>query len=244
MAVRVFHRGIGPRILWKAFMGIFAVLGLGMLTGAALMFHSTTNFVARTEAASGVVTDLEYRRGSDGPTYYPVIRFRGPTGQDVFFKGRVGSNPARYARGETVTVLYDPETPEKARIDSFFQLWFGPLVLGGLGAVFGGIGCGYWSWRLIMSRRDSWLEHHGQRITAEIVDIGLDHSRAMSGQSPWRIRAQWRHPLSNDVYVFNSRATWFDPTPFVTGKEIDVLIDRTDPSRYMLDLSVLPNGGR
>ena len=113
-----------------------------------------------------------------------------------------------------------------------------------MGLVFAGIGIGYWAWRLTVRRRDSWLDRRGRRIAARIVDIGLDNSQSMNGQSPWRIRAQWQDPVSRDVYVFNSRAIWFDPAPFVSGKEIGVLIDRKDPGRYKLDLSFLPDGGR
>ena len=36
--------------------------------------------------------------------------------------------------GEAVAVLYDPSHPRDARIDSFFQLWFAPLILGFLGS--------------------------------------------------------------------------------------------------------------
>ena len=37
-----------------------------------------------------------------------------------------------------MAVLYDPAKPRDVRIDSFFQLWFAPLILGFLGFVFTG----------------------------------------------------------------------------------------------------------
>ena len=240
MRARILHRGLGPGVTLKLVMGVFTLLGLGMILGTIILFHSTAAFLAAAETAPGVVTDLEYRRDSDGGTYYPLVRFRGPEGRELVFRGQVGSSPPAYARGEAVTVLYDPAAPETARIDGFFQLWFGPLILGGLGLVFGGIGLGYWGWRLVLARRDTWLERHGARITARVVDVGLDRSLAMNGQSPWRIRAQWQDPLGTGVFVFNSRAIWFDPAPFLAEEEIGVLIDRRDPRRYKLDLSFLP----
>jgi hypothetical protein len=39
-----------------------------------------------------------------------------------------------------VRVLFDPADPSNARIDSFMQLWFTPLLLAGMGSVFAGIG--------------------------------------------------------------------------------------------------------
>src|SRR2546425_4336344 len=41
-----------------------------------------------------------------------------------------------YEVGDQVPILYDPESPSVIRIDSFMEQWFGPLVLGALGAGF------------------------------------------------------------------------------------------------------------
>jgi hypothetical protein len=38
--------------------------------------------------------------------------------------------------GETASVLYDLADPDDARIDTFFQLSFAPMILGGIGFVF------------------------------------------------------------------------------------------------------------
>ena len=70
------------------------------------------------------------------------MRFVTPAGEAVEFTGSVGSSPAAFEVGEAVAVLYDPADPQDARIDSFFQLWFGPLILGFLGLVFTAIGGG------------------------------------------------------------------------------------------------------
>jgi hypothetical protein len=60
----------------------------------------------------------------------------------VEFTGSVGSRPAAFDVGEAVAILYDPVNPRDARINSFFQLWFAPLILGFLGLVFTSIGGG------------------------------------------------------------------------------------------------------
>jgi len=44
--------------------------------------------------------------------------------------------------GQTINVLYDPDDPQKARINKWFNLYFVPMLLGFLGLVFGGIGIG------------------------------------------------------------------------------------------------------
>ncbi len=240
MKARILHRGFRPRNIAKLAMGLFAVLGFGMLIVGGVLLTSSWDLLASGARAEGRVIDLEYRRSDDGGSYYPVVRFRSAGGEEITLRSRVGTSPPAFSEGEAVTVLYDPRDPYAGKIDSFSQLWFGPLMLGLMGSIFGGIGGGYWGWRYLRGRRDAWLDRRGERITARILDAGPDRSLSANGQSPWRIRAQWQDPLGEAVYVFNSRALWFDPAPFLKDDEIGVLIDRRNPRRYKFDLSALP----
>jgi hypothetical protein len=129
----------GPTLLFW----IFLLIGLGLLGGAAFLVVDTRNDIARADKADGTVVALIGERDSDGDTmYYPRVRFITRSGNPVEFTGSVGSSPAAFDVGEPVAVLYDPAEPEEARIDSFFQLWFAALVLGGIGLVFAAIGGG------------------------------------------------------------------------------------------------------
>ena len=220
-------------------MGLFAVVGFATLIAGGVLVKSTWALLATGERAEGRVIELEYRRSDDGGSYYPVVRFRSAGGEEITFRSSFGTSPPAFSEGEAVTVLYDPRNPYAGKIDSFSQLWLGPLILGLLGGVFGGIG-GYWGWRYLRGRQDAWLDRRGERITARILDVGLDRGLSVNGQRPWRIRAQWQDLLGEAVYVFNSRALWFDPAPFLKDDEIGVLIDRRNPGRYKFDLSALP----
>ncbi len=112
-----------------------------MLTGSGYSFLHTRTAIARAISADGAVVDLISSIDSDGDTvYYPRVRFRTQAGGMQEFTGSVGSRPAAFDVGEGVRVLYDPERPGDARIDTFFQLWFLPLLLGGMGIIFAGIG--------------------------------------------------------------------------------------------------------
>jgi hypothetical protein len=62
------------------------------------------------------------------------------SGQVVEVTDRMSSNPPQFKEGQTIDVLYDPENPNKARINKWFNLYFVPMLLGFLGLVFGGIG--------------------------------------------------------------------------------------------------------
>jgi len=110
-------------------------LGLGLLGLAAYLAIDTRHDIATAARADGIVTDLIVDRDSDGETYHPHVRFVTAKGEPVEFTSSIGSNPAGFDIGEHVTILYDPSDPQDARIDSFVQLWFGPLFAGVFGLV-------------------------------------------------------------------------------------------------------------
>jgi hypothetical protein len=65
----------------------------------------------------GVVTGHTFRSGHGSSTgvIYPSVRFQMPDGKTVEFQNGVGSN-APPKVGEEVTVYYDPERPEDAKL--------------------------------------------------------------------------------------------------------------------------------
>lgn len=74
--------------------------------------------------------------------HFPVVRFTLPDGHEVETEVMSGSNPAPAHTGETVTVLYDPRQPTRARIDGFWA--DGTLVVG---ALVSAAGCSRrWAW--------------------------------------------------------------------------------------------------
>jgi len=124
-----------------AFSGIFLIAGLAMLSGAGHYALVTRHDIAVGTTADGTVMDLFVGSDSDGDNvYYPRVRFVTPSGDVIEFTSLNGSNRPAFEVGEAVSVLYDPASPGNARINSFFQLWLLPMVLGGMGSVFAAIG--------------------------------------------------------------------------------------------------------
>ncbi len=122
------YRSVG--LLFGA-IGLLQV-GVGVGVGAR-----TQRFVERAASAEGTVTELVRSRSSSSssPTYRSVVRFTAANGEPIEFESTFGSNPPSHRTGDRVTVLYDPDLPQRARIRSFGSLWFLPLIFGGLGGV-------------------------------------------------------------------------------------------------------------
>ena len=125
-----------PRLFYGIFLGV-AVLMLAIATIAGI---STGVTLANEQRVQGHVTALVTRTDVDGDLfYYPVVRFVLPDGSRRTVETTEGSWPPVYQVDESVTVVYDPEHLDQARIDSFagaLSLWIVPLVTGILGVAF------------------------------------------------------------------------------------------------------------
>jgi hypothetical protein len=102
----------------------------------------TAHFIHGSAVAERKVLSLrEIVSHSDVPnqpesiTYAPVFTFKAADGVTYTVSSDTGSSPAGFAVGETVRVLYQSSDPDEAKIDSFAQLWFMPMVFGFLGLV-------------------------------------------------------------------------------------------------------------
>jgi hypothetical protein len=67
--------------------------------------------------------------------YYPMVRFTSKSGQELTFTDGVGTYPAEFEIGDVVEVLYDPDQPQQAKINSWKRIWFAPFWIFGIGLV-------------------------------------------------------------------------------------------------------------
>ena len=88
-------------------------VGVGMLV-------RTRRFLARAVRVPGMVTGLRRSpsSGNGGSTYRPQFAFRTYEGREVHTESSIGSNPPPARPGQSITVLYDPRDPNRARVDS------------------------------------------------------------------------------------------------------------------------------
>lgn len=202
---------------------IFLIVGVGALAGGIFWGVKTQRFVASASRASGTVIELERRQsGDDGPTYYPVVRFTDAAGKDVTFTSSTGSNPPSKREGDKVDVLYDPKNPTEAELDSFFSLWFGPLMVGGLfGTIFPLVGVSVIISAIRQGAQRRRLLASGTKIVAELQGV----ERVPQG---WTVMARATDPRGIPR-VFRSAPMPRDPGPSLIGKSsVEVIVDPND----------------
>lgn len=230
--------------VFKIVGSIFLPIGLVFLVIAGLIYSGTQSFLSDSMQAQGEVIDLV--SGSSGSSsssrsMYPVVRFESSNGQVVTFQGSVGSSPPDFHVGEVVKVRHRTGNPHDARIESFVQLWLLPVVFGGLGVIFSGIGIALWSVILAKAKKKKWLLSHGQIVHAKIDSVSLDSTMRVNRQHPFRIYAQWHDTMKHMVHVFKSDPIWFDPEPHIHQKTVPVYIDPANPRKYTMDISFIPS---
>jgi hypothetical protein len=146
----------------------FAWLLLALLAGVAAVMLVIAFISAidvgklrmREQSAAGVVVDTVRRSSRDAETgavttyIYPLVEYT-PAGE-VMLRVELpeGLTSPAYAVGDEVTILYDPQSPRDARIDSFggnLMVWITPAVtcLVGLGFLAAALGfIRFWApWR-------------------------------------------------------------------------------------------------
>ena len=81
-----------------------------------------------------VVRFVQSRHMRGSSTLYPVLGFDTESGQHVEAQSKTGSNPSPFKEGQDVKVLYDTREPSKCMVDSWFDLYGMPAILGAISA--------------------------------------------------------------------------------------------------------------
>jgi len=235
----------------KAFkiIGItFFSIGLVLLIVAGVIYSSTSSFRREALTAPGTVIELSLERssssgGGTSSSYYPIVEYRTEEGETIRFRSSTGSNPPSFREGQQVTVRYRAETPYKAKIDTFGQMWLGVIIIGSIGVPFFILGTIF---LLIPARRkklDAWLQDNGRIISAEIDRVDINPGVRVNGRNPYVIYAQWHDSTTGRIWVFKSKSIWYNPEKYIQTKSVHVRIHPDNPKKYVMDTSFLPESG-
>lgn len=134
--------GVFAGLLFAVFGGVFAYAGL------LLGWHSL-QFSLGTEEAVGTVIELqETKSRKGGASWHPVIRY--VVDDKEFTLSNTGGTGWRpYAIGDSVTVLYRPESPQVAQLKTFTERWLFAIFSSLVGTLFAclGVAIAVASWR-------------------------------------------------------------------------------------------------
>ena len=114
-------------MITKKFKIFIILLGLAFLFFGSYEIFTTYNKTRNFTQTSGQVTNI-IRIQQVGQRvnnyYYPEVTFKTTGGQITDFIYYKSLDPTGYQIGETVPVMYNPQNPKDALINSLFDLWF------------------------------------------------------------------------------------------------------------------------
>jgi len=223
--------------VFKTVGKIFIPIGIILLAVAIASYINTHSFLSSGGKAEGTVIRLEKVGGRGG--YRPVVVFSTASGRRVEFASSVSTTPPSYTRGESVTVVYDPEDPATARIGSFFQIWWLTGLFIFLALDFLVMGSIFYYLAVRRSRHAVWLRQFGREVEARVDAARPNRSIRVNGRHPYRIYCHYRDPRTGEKTDYKSDNLWFDFDQVTIPERIRVLIDPRRPSRYLVDSSFL-----
>jgi hypothetical protein len=117
---------------------LFLLVGLLFIALGLLMLVSELRTWRGAREVPGQVIGFSTGRSGDSgaPSFYSVAEYVGPDGHNRYVQGSVGSSSPLHSVGDAVTVLLQPDDPNKATIKSSLS-----YVLGGVVALMGLTSC-------------------------------------------------------------------------------------------------------
>lgn len=111
-------------------------IGAAFFIYALIRIFRNLVFLRRAHRAAATVVRLAEARHRRGWTiYFPVFQFKAFDERVVEITSTVASTPPAYRIGERAEVIYAPENPQAARVNSFAEMWLTTLVLFFIGVV-------------------------------------------------------------------------------------------------------------
>ncbi|HSF94047.1 MAG TPA: DUF3592 domain-containing protein [Thermohalobaculum sp.] len=111
---------------------IALIVGIGLAAAGLYLVRFHVTLALHGASATGEVIELEpstSTSASGQATFFPIVTFLTPVGQQVTFRHRTGQRPPAYSVGEKVPVTYLPDQPDRALIAEGFLNWLLPGVL-------------------------------------------------------------------------------------------------------------------
>lgn len=229
--------------IFKYLNYIWTIIAVLLILLSVYIFKNNIDFTQKAQISQGKVIMVTIDKSGKSATYKPVIEFYDHKGIRIEFASFEGSNPPKYTVGDKVEVLFNPENPIDAKINSFFSIWGGVLIMSIVGIVFFVIGCISISKEKKKRAIVNFLKSKGTSIETHFQNVVVNDSCSLNGKHPYQIVSQWLNPATSQIHIFTSDNIWFDPSSYLKNNKIKVIIDSKNAQNYIVDLSFLPSIG-
>lgn len=219
------------------FFTIFAVIGIGLLISAVLVFANGMRFRQSAVKVTGEIVDIMIgyngysgRHRDIEHEVFVTYTFEGETYERVLLQEY---NSNMYV-GKSITLFCDPKNPRKIRTETGFYL--AVILLGGMGLTFSSVGIIPMLFTAKKKQKRKRLLANGRILHATVERVDWNTNITVNGQNPYVIYCSWKDEYTDVLYRFKSDNLWTDPSfIFDSGSEINVYVDGKDFSKYYVD---------
>lgn len=221
------------KVLTMIFL-IFAVIGIGLMSGAILFFINGMQFRQSAVNITGEIADIMYSCDKDGDIDHEVFvtyTFEGKEYERV----RINEYSSSMYVGKSISLLCDPDNPWNVRTES--STFFVFIILMLMGVIFFVIGAVPAVISIMNKHKAKHLLENGRVLYATVERIDLNRSYSVNGRYPFVVYCTWKDEYKDTLYRFKSDNLWTDPgTVFSEGSEIEVYVDAKDFRKYYVDV--------
>jgi hypothetical protein len=239
-------------VKWFA-LAMFGSVGLIAFIAGCVMGYQRFMLYHDGVPTQGVIVENTQSRSKDSDgnmhtSYYPVVEFTVQNGEKYRFTGSTGSDAPDYRTGAKVDVRYDPRNPSSAQISDFAQFWLAPLGVGIFGFLFLASGVG--SFILIKDSDATFGPQFHRKMDLVALSVGkegirlegqVDSVRKQAGASGEEYVIVCRAMLPGGISQqrFEAEPIFFNPGPWIVGKNIEIFVDPRKKERYAVMLDPL-----
>lgn len=230
------------------FFGVGIVLSLYLLVPMAretirintVGVHTEGHIVSFETRVQTTNSTTGSRRKQSVAVDHPQVSFTDSTRREYTFTSGSGSSNSSYTIGDPVPVLYDPQNPHIARMNTFLDMWAGVLMISVLSLAFLLVGGGvtYYHLRKLFLRIR--LRQRGQSVQAIVTSVKRSGNFRINNKIPYVITSEFMDTNSGERHEFKSDLLEKDPGDLVKGGDsIKVFVNPQNYGNYFVDLSIL-----
>lgn len=216
-----------------AFFSIFALIGVGLILGAVIIFVNGMRFKQSAVSVTGTIVDIITEYDDDGDVnhkVYVTYTFEGRTYERV----RLNLYTSGMHIGKEITLLCDPQNPSRIRSES--GIYIASVILLVMGCVFFCVGFIPLIFIIKKKINHKKLLTDGRVLYATVERIDINRNYWVNGQNPYIIYCTWKDEYTNVLHHFRSENLWTDPSiVFQVGSQINVYVDANDFGKYYVD---------
>lgn len=122
---------------------IALTIGIIIFITSLFLFKKSIDFIRNGNRTTATVIELEKISDGEGTTYKPIFKFKTFTNQEIIYKHHSSSSPASFDIGEEVSIVYNTDNPNNAKILTYFGSFIWTIVLMSISMPLIVIGGGY-----------------------------------------------------------------------------------------------------